>query len=68
MEHGNGFKADAASTLERYFRNSYSRAFGAPIAHENWFLLGARASRPQDLADTDSFPKQESRAFAASVD
>jgi hypothetical protein len=25
-----------------------------------WFLLGARASRPQDLADTDSFAKQES--------
>jgi hypothetical protein len=24
------------------------------------FLLGARASRPQDLADTDSFPKQKS--------
>jgi hypothetical protein len=29
-------RRDAASTLEPYFRNSSSRAFGAPMAHENW--------------------------------
>jgi hypothetical protein len=30
--------------------------------HESWkwFSLGARASRPQEFADTENFPKQES--------
>jgi hypothetical protein len=30
------------------------------LTKKKYSILGARASRPQDLADTDSFPKQES--------
>ena len=42
-----------------YFRNSLSRALGAPpMAHEKVFFLGPRASRPQNLTETDSFPTQ----------
>jgi hypothetical protein len=60
MEYGKGFKVDAASTLEPYFRNSCSCAFGAPMTHENGFYWERGRLARRILADTDSFPKQES--------
>jgi hypothetical protein len=47
----NQTRRDAASTLEPYFRNSYSRACGAPMAHEKTIAQSRDRQGADPLAD-----------------